>query len=72
MATADGRGMAAPLQFENVSHAYGQITSVQNINLTVERGEFVALIGPSGSGKSTLIKMAAGLEQPTSGYVAIN
>ncbi|MEO1668484.1 MAG: ABC transporter ATP-binding protein [Chloroflexota bacterium] len=62
----------SPLQFENVTHAYGQVASVQNINLTVEHGEFVALIGPSGSGKSTLVKVAAGLEQPTSGQIYLN
>jgi len=45
------------------------IQACQNVNLTIARGEFVALVGPSGCGKSTLLNMVAGLMEPTSGTV---
>lgn len=50
-------------------------TSVQalnNVNLSIERGEFVAVVGTSGSGKSTLLHMLGGLDRPTSGTVTVD
>ena len=49
----------------------GKFTALKGINLTVERGEFVAVIGKSGSGKSTLINMITGIDRPTSGQVLV-
>ena len=50
-----------------------QVTKVlKNINLTVDEGDFVSIMGPSGSGKSTLLYLLGGLDQPTSGAVSIN
>jgi ABC-type lipoprotein export system ATPase subunit/CRP-like cAMP-binding protein len=50
----------------------GDFTAVNGINVEVQRGEFVAIIGKSGSGKSTFINMIAGIDRPTSGEIIIN
>jgi putative ABC transport system ATP-binding protein len=47
----------------------GDVTVLNNINLVIEQGEFVGVIGKSGSGKSTLINMLTGIDRPTSGKV---
>lgn len=68
--------MKEVLRFENVSMHYhsrqGETVAVQNLNLTVSEGEFVAIIGPSGCGKTTLLSLAAGLLPPTSGEIKTN
>ncbi len=53
------------------STAEGTTTALQNVDLTVEAGEFVTLVGASGCGKSTLLRIVAGLEQKTSGQISI-
>src|SRR5215208_912854 len=50
----------------------GTFTAIQDIDLQVDAGEFVAVIGKSGSGKSTLLNMIAGIDHPTSGEVLVN
>ncbi len=61
---------ARRLSFQDVSHVFPDGTEVlRRISLTVNQGEFVALIGPSGCGKSTLLRLAAGLLRPTLGQV---
>ncbi|HJQ42889.1 MAG TPA: ATP-binding cassette domain-containing protein, partial [Jatrophihabitantaceae bacterium] len=50
----------------------GTVEALQDINLTIERGEFVSLIGPSGCGKSTLLRIIADLLTPSSGDVRVN
>jgi putative ABC transport system ATP-binding protein len=57
---------------KRVATAHGELTILQDINLTVNRGESVAIVGASGSGKSTLLGLMAGLDTPTTGAVLIN
>ena len=50
----------------------GQIRALDNVNLVVQEGDFIALMGPSGSGKSTLLNMIGALDNPTSGKVIVD
>ncbi len=63
---------AASLTFENVTRRYGAIDALRGVSLTIEPGEVVCLLGPSGCGKTTLMRVAAGIEKPTTGRVLIN
>lgn len=64
------------IQAENLTKVYGSgetaVTALDHVNLTVNPGEFVAVMGPSGCGKSTLLHLLGGLDKPTSGNVIID
>ena len=59
----------AILTINNVSMKYGKQFVLNNINLSVDKGEFISLLGPSGCGKSTLLRLVAGLEKPATGFI---
>ncbi len=59
------------LEIKNASKRYGSQTILSDINLEIERGEFVAIIGYSGAGKTTLISLMAGLVRPDTGTVKL-
>jgi len=66
------------MKVENLTKVYssstGRVVSLDNVNFSVSKGEFVSVVGPSGSGKSTLLNMLGALDRPTSGkvFMALN
>jgi multiple sugar transport system ATP-binding protein len=61
----------ASVELHDIRKAYGSLDVIHGVSLSIEDGEFIALVGPSGCGKSTLLRMIAGLEEITDGDVSI-
>jgi spermidine/putrescine ABC transporter ATP-binding subunit len=59
------------IRIENVSKTFGSVRAADRVSLSIERGEFFALIGPSGCGKTTLLRMLAGFETPGEGRIIV-
>lgn len=64
--------MNAIFECKDLTKKYGTFTAVDNLNLSIERGKIIGLLGPNGSGKTTLIKMSNGLLTPTKGEILID
>jgi len=60
------------IKLENISMKFGDLYAVRNINITIEKGEYLTILGPSGCGKTTLIKVIAGIWTPTEGRVIVD
>jgi len=64
--------MTAAIELLDVSRVYGEVHAVDRVSLTVQAGEFFAMLGPSGSGKTTCLRLIAGFETPDTGSVLLN
>ena len=62
---------AAAIELRGLSRRFGALAAVDNLNLTIGRGEFFALLGPSGCGKTTTLRLIAGFDQPDQGQVLL-
>ena len=61
----------AILEMSNMTKRFKNFVALDRVNLSLEQGRIVGLLGPNGSGKTTMIKLANGLLQPTDGFLAI-
>lgn len=60
------------IKIQNLSKSFGDLEILKNINLTIEPGEFIAIVGHSGCGKSTLLRIIEGLDSPSEGSIFVN
>lgn len=59
------------IEFKDIKKDYDKNVVIPNLNLSINKGEFITIIGTSGSGKTTVLKMMNGLIEPTSGMIQI-
>ena len=63
------------LRCENLTRTYGngtaRVTALDHVNITIQKGEYVSIVGASGSGKSTLMHLLGGVDRPTEGHIFI-
>lgn len=75
-ARSDAETAVPAIELRGVEKRFGfggnQVQALDKVDLSIAKGEFVAIVGPSGCGKSTILKMVAGLYQPTSGEILVN
>ena len=71
MSSNGGHGVAVVVEHVRKGFEGGLISSLEDVSLRIEPGEFVSLIGPSGSGKSTLLNLIGALDRPDAGYIAV-
>ena len=64
--------MGATINFEHIYKSYGQTKVIKCVDLDIDDGDFLTILGPSGAGKTTLLKMLAGFEDPTEGEILVN
>ncbi len=62
----------APIVLDGIARRFGPVIAVEQVSLTIERGEFITFLGPSGSGKTTCLMMLAGFETPDEGEIYID
>jgi ABC-2 type transport system ATP-binding protein len=62
----------ARIEIENLTKKFGELAALDNVSISLEKGQIVGLLGPNGSGKTTLIKILNGLLTPTGGSAKIN
>ena len=60
------------LQIENLTHFFGGLEAVSNLEVEIKKGEIVGLIGPNGAGKTTIFNLICGLYKPTEGEIIFN
>ncbi len=60
------------IRIQNISKKFGELWAVDDVSFNLERGELFSLLGPSGCGKTTLLRMLAGFEKPSEGYIEID
>lgn len=68
--------MSVIIETKNLTRSFGEgetlVKALDDVTMTIEQGEFTALVGPSGSGKSTLLHLMGGLDEPTSGHILLD